>query len=206
VDRLPEWVTAIATAITATGVLTLRKQILMLRQQMTADHERSRRENAINYLFEWSRGLSQVSSLARRLAESLNDDQTRNLAGERPMRLSIDKRNLVLGCLSHVPEGGLKESNNEILLDEREVAEIRWQLVRYLNILESIFVAARHNVADKDILLEQFGYLVSSRQGHHLLKRFRDAVGGESYPALSELEKTLEERHSRSQPGKPKIV
>jgi len=88
----------------------------------------------------------------------------------------------------------------------REVADIRWQLVRYLNLLESIFVAGRHNVADMDILIEQFGYLVSPREGHHLLKKFREAIGADSYPALSELEKILEERRSKPGAGKGPII
>lgn len=128
------------------------------------------------------------------------------MANEKPIKVGIDKKNLVLGCLSRLPEGGIKEANAEISLGVREVADIRWQLVRYLNLLESIFVAGRHNVADMDILIEQFGYLVSPREGHHLLKKFREAIGADSYPALSELEKILEERRSKPGAGKGPII
>jgi len=76
--------------------------------------------------------------------------------------------------------------------------------VRYLNILESIFVAVRHNVADKDILIEQFGFLLSPREGYHLLKTFRHVLGTEGYPALSELEGELENRHIATR-GKPAV-
>jgi len=68
---MPEWITAVGTAVTAAGVLLLWKQIQMLWIQIRADHERSRRENSISYLFEWSKGLVQSGSLARRLAETL---------------------------------------------------------------------------------------------------------------------------------------
>ncbi len=190
-----EWVTAIGTAVTAGGVVLLWKQLDLLRKQVIADHERSRRENAINYVFEWSTGVLRGGSLARRLAENLDEQGTRDLVNERPLKFPADKKGHLLGVLSKVPEGGLQEKDGQILLGESEVSEIRWQLVRYLNILESIFAAARHNIADKEILIEQFGFLVSPREGHHLLKRFREALGTEGYPSLSELEKELEKLH-----------
>jgi hypothetical protein len=213
-----EWTTAIGTVVvalgtlvTAGGVIFLWKQIGLLREQgdlltkqITADHDRSRRENAINYLFEWSRGLLQANSLARKLVEGLNETQTLDLAKEKPLRLGTEKRDLVSGVLSKIPEGGLKEQGGEILLGEREVSDIRWQVVRYLNNLESIFAAARHNVADRGILIEQFGFLVSPREGHHLLRKFRDALGGaEAYPGLHELEEELERKYKAREEGKP---
>ncbi len=173
----------------------LRDQAYLLTKQIVADHERSRRENAIHYLFEWNRGLLQANSLARRLAEGLTDDQTRNLVNEKPLRLNANKKSLLLGVLSNVPPEGLQESNGEILLGEKEVSDIRWHLVRYLNNLESIFTAVRHNVADKQIMVEQFEYLVSPQEGYHLLKKFRDALGPRGFPALGELEQELAERH-----------
>jgi hypothetical protein len=74
-----------------------------------------------------------------------------------------------------------------------------------LNILESLFVAARHGVADSDILEEQFDYLYDKGKGYYVMKKFRDAMGGEkSYPALDELERKLKERHP-PKPGLPQI-
>jgi len=215
--EIAELVTALGAAVTAAGVLLLWKQIdllkeqavllkdqvIALKNQAVADHDRSRRENAINYLFEWSRGLFQSASLARRLAEGLTEQQTLELIHERPLRLSAEKKNLVLGVLSKVPQEGLLEQNGEITLKEREVSDVRWQLVRYLNILESIFAAARHNVADKDILIEEFGFLHSPTEGFHLLKKFRDAMGADSYPALMELDEELEQRRKLEKGKEP---
>jgi hypothetical protein len=205
-DKLPEWITAIGTLVTAGGVLFLRKQLELMRIQIDADHERSRRENSINYLFEWSNGLLRSSSLARRLAEELNDDQTKALAKEEPLTLNKKHKDLVLGVLSAVPKSGLEETPHGIVLDKSQVADIRWQLVRYLNILESIFVAARHGVASKEILIEQFHYLYDKKEGHYVLKKFREAMGGaEAYPALDDLERELSERH-KPIPGQDRIT
>jgi hypothetical protein len=205
-DKLPEWVTAIGTVATAGGVLFLWKQLKLMRIQVTADHERSRRENSINYLFEWTKGLLRSSSLARRLVEVLDERQTKALVREEELTLSKFHKDLVLGVLSAVPPPTLKETADEIHLDKRQVAEIRWQVVRYMNILESIFVAARHKVADKNILVEQFDFLFNPEEGHYFLKKFREAMGGaKAYPALSELEEELKARHDKRTAGLPEI-
>jgi hypothetical protein len=206
--RLPEWITAIGTIVTAGGVLLLRKQIDLLWKQLElmgiqvkADHERSQRENSINYLFEWSKGLLRSSSLARRLAEELDPKQTKALAKEEELALDKAHKELVMGVLTPGPHYVLKETAHEIVLDKSQVADIRWQLVRYLNNLESIFVAARHGVANEEILIEQFDYLYDERQGHHILQNLREALGGaKAYPALHELEKKLTAKHGPAAP------
>jgi hypothetical protein len=203
-EKLPEWVTAIGTVVTAGGVLFLWKQLKLMQKQVTDDHDRSRRENSINYLFEWSKGLLRSSSLARRLVEELNADQTRALADEDDLTIDKKYKDMVLGVLSVVPTGGLKETSHGIVLDRSQVADIRWQVVRYLNILESVFVAARHGVANREILVEQFDYLYDKGKRHYVLKEFRKVMGGaEAYPALDELEKYLSEKHKPKEGLKP---
>ena len=205
-DKLPEWLTAVGTLVTAGGVLFLWKQLKLMQVQVAADHERSQRENSINYLFEWSKGLQRSSSLARRFVEELDDQQTKALAKEEEFTLSKAHKDLVLGVLSTVPPPTLKETAHGIHLDKSQVAEIRWQVVRYMNILESIFVAARHKVANKEILVEQFDFLFNPKEGHYFLKNFREAMGGaKAYPALSELEEELRARHNKRIAGLPEI-
>jgi hypothetical protein len=202
--KLPEWITAIGTIGTAGGVLFLWKQLNLMRKEIDADHDRSRRENSINYLFEWSKGLLRSSSLARRLVEELNDDQTKALADEHELTIDKKYKDLVLGVLSVVPKDGLNESDRGIILYRSQVADIRWQVVRYLNILESVFVAARHGVANREILVEQFNYLYDKGKRHYVLKKFREVLGGaEAYPALDELETSLREKHTPTEGLKP---
>jgi len=197
-NKLPEWITAIATVVGAGSVLLLWWQI-------RADHERSRRETAISFLFEWATGLLRSASLARKLAETLTEQEAKDLADEKPLTLPKDKENIVLGCLAKPPEGGLKEENGRILLGVREVSEIRWQVVRYLNLLEILFSASRHNVADKGIVAEQFSYL--AEKGNHLLRPFRDALGGETaYPAIASFEEDLKQQKLKQIRGKPRIA
>src|ERR1700722_3443789 len=200
-DKLPEWLTALAALVTAAGVFFLWKQLRLMQIQVAADHERSRRENSINYLFECAKGLLRPSSLARRLVEVLDDRQTIALVHEEELTLAKTHKDLVLGALPSTPHPILKETADEIHLDKSQVAEIRWQVVRYINILESIFVAARHEVADKQILIERFGFLFNPEKGYYFMKKFRDAMGAKSYPALSDLEEELKARHEGKTKG-----
>lgn len=186
--KVAEWITAIATAITSAG-------LFLLWYQVKADHERSRRENAIKYLFEWSSGLTQRNTLARKIAENLNETEARDLVNYKPLKLPLDKENWLLGCLPNVSASGLKKNGGHIELNEAQVAEIRWQVVHYLNLLESVFAAARHNVADWDMLIEQFGYLVSEKEGYKVLGNVRAALGGDdAYPAIAEMQRRIVEK------------
>jgi hypothetical protein len=188
-----EWITAICTAVialgtlvTAAGVVFLWQQARLLKAQLVsahADQVRLRRQTAIGYLFEWSRGLQQGWSLARRLAEKLDDVQSQALADEKPLTLSNQLKPLVIGVLPEIPDT-VRNATADIALGEREVSAIRWQLIRYLNSLEILFTAARHDIADHDILLEQFDYLVSPKEGRYFLEKFREAVGRDGYPSV----------------------
>ena len=64
----------------------------LLYQQMKADHERSRREKAVEILFQWSINLKEGNSLARKIVESLNEEQARSLLNQE--KICINKKYL----------------------------------------------------------------------------------------------------------------
>jgi hypothetical protein len=82
------WITAIASLVTATGVWFLWKQI-------KADHERSRRERACELVLERTKSLQQGSSLARKLVETFTEEQARKLQKEEPIEIDGDKEEIV---------------------------------------------------------------------------------------------------------------
>ena len=100
-----------------------------------------------------------------------------------------------------------QEVGNNIQISERESSEIRWAIISYLNRLETTLTAVRHNVADEQMIYEQYKYLVSPEEGHSLLENFRKAAGGsESYPAIEEFANKLIKAHSHVSPGKTIIA
>jgi hypothetical protein len=73
--------------------------------------------------------------------------------------------------------------------------------------LESILVTRRHNIADGEIIKEQFRYLVSPTEGHYILKNLRKAMGGANvYPAIEAFVEDLEKESSALPQGKRKIA
>ncbi len=70
------------------------------------------------------------------------------------------------------------------MLHLAEVVVWRWEVVCYLNMLESILSAWHHGIADKKIIEEEFKYLIDPKDNHGLLPKFRK-VAGDSYPAIT---------------------
>ncbi|MBN4063495.1 hypothetical protein JYT79_01805 [Cardiobacterium sp. AH-315-I02] len=225
---IPDWITAIASII-GVGVIfiaigqfkaalaqvkvsvaqleTSTKQLELSTKNLGADHERSRRETAINLLVEWSTNLNRRGSIARKFAETLDFNQSKELFNENAIKIDIKNKHLILGCLPDTTDEKIKswDDNKTIDLSENESAEIRWIIVSYLNTLETIMTAWRHNLADKQIISEQFSYLVSAKDGHAILKNFREAAGGRSsFPGIADFVEETEKVKATG--GKDKIA
>lgn len=198
-ENIASWITAIATAISSLAILAA---IWIYRK----DHDRSRRQNAVSLIADWSRGLKQNASIAKTFVESLSVDQTKQLWNQKPFKVSKDKEVLLKACLSGVLlKPILKIDGDSISLDIAEVSAIRWLVVSYLNQLESILSAWRHNVADREIIEEEFNYLVSS-DSYQILKDFRNAEKGvNTFPAIDEFVKLLHPDSQMPPQGKGKI-
>jgi Leukotriene A4 hydrolase, C-terminal len=165
---LPEWITAIGTLLTAGGILFLRKQLQLMKLQIEADHERSRRENSINYLFEWSKGLLRSSSLARRLVEELNEEQTKALANEEEFRIDKKHKDLILGVLSVAPNTGLNEKAHEIVLNKSQVKPAFARIEEFLA-----------TVGRRKFLKSLYGELAVTPEG----KKWALAIYKKAYPS-----------------------
>lgn len=67
----PNWVSAIANCLMACGVFLAWRQILLANAELKADHERSRREKAIELCADWARNVKENTSDAVRIINSL---------------------------------------------------------------------------------------------------------------------------------------
>ena len=101
----PEWITAIATAVSSGAIIllwfqtsllkeqgrTALAQLDLLKQEITADHERSRRQNAIALLQHWTVQLNRELSSARKLVERLDAAQCRDLFAGKSIKVKLSK-------------------------------------------------------------------------------------------------------------------
>jgi hypothetical protein len=188
-----ERVSAIAESISALGIVLLWIQLTIYKWEIRNDHERSRRENAVNFLLEWSKGFGRNASLTKKLVEQFDEEQIQSLFEMRPLRISEEHRNLIIACLDmNAPADGLSGVEGMIELNESQVKVIKWQTVSYLNLLEAILSAWRHNIADRDIIEEQFSPLVVPEKGMTMLENYRGVAGGsEALPAVAEFVRTV---------------
>ena len=122
----------------------------------------------------------------------------------RPVRIPDKYKHLVVACLSEgVEEKQLLVENGYINLNEAEVSVLRWQTIKFLNNLESVMSAWRHNTATQKIIEEEFGYLLDTREGGSALEEFRNAAGGEeAFPAIAEFVKHLKSSNFSISPGR----
>lgn len=211
----PQWVIAVASSAAALGVLgviyqtrTAIQQLNTSIQSLSADHERSRRERAIELLRHWDSNLTLSGAVARKFAESLDFEASKCLFQQKPFTIKNTHFGLFVGCLSpaSAKQRGDEKPEGDIEVTERESSEIRWAVLSYLNHLETVLAAVRHNVADKDMLYEQFTYLVSPSDGHYLLEDFRRAAGGgATYPSIEAFADELKQKHQAA-PGKQPVA
>ena len=185
--------TNIATIIGSLALIGVFLQIILARKQLKADHERSRREKSVELLLEWTKNLKEDSSSARKIVESLDEEQCRNLFSQDDTRIPKKYNNSLKKILSISED--LKEENGHIVLSGDKVSKLRWHIMIYLNLLESILVAWQYSIVDRDIIEHQFSYLFSLQEGHAALKSFRTAAGGErTFPAIAIFANHLEEK------------
>ena len=215
---MQQTVIAVSSAIGALGVIGVfwqcfwsRSSFRLALESLKSDHERSRREKAIDLLCHWDSTLTDNSAAARKFAESLTSEQSRSLLAQEPFTVDSKHYGLFLGALppalTRMRESENEYTDSQIEVSERESSEIRWSVITYLNSLETILSAARHNVADKDMLYEQFVYLISPEKGHYLLADFRKAAGGaKTYPSIEEFAKELKKNAEKAAPGKGPVA
>jgi hypothetical protein len=179
--------------------------------QLRADHERSRRELAVNLLREWTTGQQIETASAIRLVRLLNADQCAKLAARESFTLpnTPDFRELVLACLEYrfpsvrndKPISDSTEDSS-LTINSTYVAYIRFRAVGYLNLLESILSAWYESVAQPNIIEGQFLFLRSGKETD--LKTLRTAMqnanNADPFPCITLFVANMQPRYGR-RPG-----
>ena len=181
------------------------EQVSLAQKAFIDSHDLERRKKAIILLKDWSRFIYEAGTGAKSFAEKLDFKKSELLWIEESFEIDTKQK----GYLEQtVPAIGQVAVNAEgkIALSSSQVSILRKQVVSYLNLLETILSARRHNVADPDMLKEQFGNLVVPREGKHLLTHFRAIAGGvEAFPSIELFVKEIEDEKGACLPSKAKL-
>ena len=194
-----DWVYEIAMIISLIS-------ILIMFRQFKGEHEKGRREKAIELLLRWNDSVTADTNRIKEFCEHLSDEQCRKLARYETFEISAKKHaqlkqllsdNNVDKCHEHnQPEenksngtkesvAGMTDNKNKEKLTSLEIKQLRYQVVRYLNLLEIIMTAWKDNVADNAMIENEFYFLLSETEGKTLLENMRKALGNECYPSIS---------------------
>ena len=195
---MAEWIMATSSIITALTVI-----ILWI--ELKSYHSSERRKKAIELIQFWSTNLTAKQSAARNLTEKLSFEQSKCLFDKEPFSIDAKYKELVAGSLDKAYDIEPLITNDRIQLTVKEVIEIKVNVVDFLNLLESILSAWRHNVADRDIIKEEFHFLVLPQEGHDLLENFRKVAGVKAAcPAIESFcEFVLAEKRKTTEGKKP---
>lgn len=180
--NLSEWA-SVATIVGAIAIFAAVAQTLIMRRQLTADHERGRREKTVELLTEWFARQEKEGPIARKIVEHLTEAQCRDVLAQQAIHVPAKLGKQLSQLFGN--EIKCNEGEKEILLTESQSADLRWHVVCYLNSLEMILIAWQYAIIDRKIIETQFSYLFRPTEGHEVLRAFRSAAGGEeTYPAI----------------------
>ncbi len=190
---MTDWIIAIANIITA---FTL----FVIWLQFKASHKRSRREKALEMMRMFSELLTQTSHVSSRFAftlfENLDENQCKSLWALENFKIDSKHESLVKLCVSkHIESYSLKEINGQVELTKEYVAVLRSFAAFHLNVLEIIFAAWRHNIADRNIIENEFGALISPSKDVFLWEKLRITSG--KFPSIAEYEATLRAKYAK---------
>jgi hypothetical protein len=176
------------------------------------DHERSRRMNTIDLLIYWSTNVNQKSSLARKYVEELDYKQSVKLNRQEEIRFNKEDKDLYKMIKELLKDDNLCDDKKEekkgksYTLTRAESAKLRWYVISYLNLFETVFLAWRHHIVDKKMIAEQFSYLLNVEEGREFLKEFRRATGGyNSYPSVEAFIEELKKEKKPKIRGKRRL-
>ncbi|WP_308888062.1 hypothetical protein [Neisseria subflava] len=190
-------------------------QFQLGKKQMSADYERSRREKSVELLMEWSKLLKRENSAARKIIDTLSEEQCRKILQQQKVRVSKEHKELLFELLYSESskltavelDGGLVEGDDYFELSESDSSKLRWAAVNYLNALEFVLVAWQYSIVDRDIIEHQFSYLFKPADGYELMKHFRKAAGGEeTFPAIEIFTEHLNNKRRESLQSKANIA
>ena len=181
-----ELIGTLAAIVQSVAVVFVIWQVVLLRRQLAADHERSRRLQAIEDVKGWASRLGREAPVARKVVESFSAEQCNLLVAREPFYIAGRHRKaleIALGLDIQVEKSG--ESDKRILLSEEHLAQLLFLCIGHLNSLETALLGWQQGVSDSVVIEQQFRYVVSFDKGHFILEKLRETEKMKgNYPAI----------------------
>lgn len=182
--KLTDWIIAAGTFITGISVF-------LVWYQNRLEHERARRENALNHALRWTQ-IDRKTDLASRIGGVLTEEQIKKLDEFKSINIDAKYKDFIEQFFQIKI---FNTDNKQIELTSSQVEELRYYLNYWFNTLESILIAYRLSIADKQILKEEFKGCLFKGQGKSiefvLEKLFKEFGKNNTFPALEQFIKEI---------------
>ena len=192
-----ETISYLGTSILAIGIIITIFQLFVMKKSFYHNHERSRREKAINMILEWIKYTTINGTASKTFVEKLSETECRHIwegdtfVTDTKFKESLEKKIPEFGKCEIIQEGG----KEKMRISGFQSLVLKSRVCEYINLTEMIFAAYYTNVADREILRTEFALLVSEEQNIHFLESFRKVAGGQTafpciYKFIEELTKS----------------
>ena len=198
--------------------------IFLLIKQIKDEHEKSRREKCLDLLMTWSTNLAPETNFAVKIVEKFDREQCTKLyrmeefyvskklcyeIKEVYSEYSKEDETTVCKYLNGIEKQDKKKcdgcelckkdkKSDNVILDKYYIKKLRFSVIQYLNLLETVLIGWQNGIVDRDIIETQFSYLHDPSNNKNCLQDFRIASGlEETYPSIEAFCIKLEENRKK---------
>lgn len=192
----------IQTIAAALALLSL----VIMRRQMKKEYDCRRREQTVQLVGRWSENLHPNINRIKRVCEKLNDDQCRKIYNEEEFLVSNEIYQEIIRALELKEEKQAINPDDEYNVTAEISSKIHYELIYYLNQLETVLISWQHHISDDKIIEAQFSFLMDDREGKTILENFRRACGSEKvFPAIEMFSVYLKKKKEETLVRKKKL-
>ncbi len=203
-----DW-TLFFSGVSAASTCLILVEFFLIHRQNKKLHEEQRRQKTVDMMLSWSASLKRATSTAEKIVERFDKEQCRALYLEKPFMVNSEIKQMLCSIcgMANTNECSSCQKNSSELYEVsgKQLLELRWHIISYLNTLETVLVAWQQGTVDKKIVEHEFSYLYNDEKGWDVLSHFRIAAGGDkAYPVISEFCETLKNNQKNKHQLKPK--
>ena len=204
-------ISLVFSIISATSILLLYRQHKLETENYDATREENIREKTVSVIHTWTSELRKESRLVEDLVCILDETICQKIYSFTTFNVDKATNNKILQIcfLDHYEKINeeyiekSKKSDNQYEVSGFILSELRWHITSYLNSLEVVAISWQQGLVDRNVLIDQFSFLVSN--GRNAMEKYRKIAGnGNSYPALEafckDIKKQLSSKHNSMQP------
>ena len=192
-----EVVSIILSALTFLVTSMIIIQIILAQKQKNDGHEEMRRVKTVDMMVEWCQAIKMETSFAEKIVENFSVEQCKKLFRQEPFEVDKSTKDEICSICSNFCNDDCKickEANGKFTIQDQVLNELRWYVVSYINMLETLLLAWQMGIVDRDTIEIQFSFLFNPEMERNGLEAFRNAAGGrKNYPVTYEFCAKLEE-------------